>query len=74
MPENMVKLPQYLTDKMVMESKMLLSFLGVPTIQAPSEGEATAHIYPIQIRHIHVLAKIMIQFYLAQKDSLGILR
>jgi flap endonuclease-1 len=31
-----------LTDKMVMESKMLLSFLGVPTIQAPSEGEATA--------------------------------
>ena len=31
-----------LTDKMIDESKRLLSFLGIPTIQAPSEGEATA--------------------------------
>lgn len=31
-----------LTDKMIEESKKLLSLLGIPTIQAPSEGEATA--------------------------------
>ena len=31
-----------LTDKMVEESKMILSLLGIPYIQAPSEGEATA--------------------------------
>jgi flap endonuclease-1 len=31
-----------LTEKMVQESKILLSYLGIPTIQAISEGEATA--------------------------------
>jgi len=31
-----------LTDKMVEESKKLLSHLGIPFIQAPSDGEATA--------------------------------
>jgi flap endonuclease-1 len=31
-----------LTDKMVEESKQLLSFLGIPYIQAPSDGEAAA--------------------------------
>ena len=31
-----------LTDKMVEESKMILSLLGIPYIQAPSEGEAAA--------------------------------
>jgi flap endonuclease-1 len=31
-----------LTDRMVDESKKLLSFLGVPCIQAPSDGEAAA--------------------------------
>ena len=31
-----------LTDLMIEESKRLLSLLGIPTIQAPSEGEATA--------------------------------
>lgn len=31
-----------LTEKMVEESKILLSYLGIPTIQAISEGEATA--------------------------------
>jgi flap endonuclease-1 len=31
-----------LTDKMIEESKRLLSLLGIPTIQASSEGEATA--------------------------------
>ena len=31
-----------LTDKMIEESKRLISLLGIPTIQAPSEGEATA--------------------------------
>jgi flap endonuclease-1 len=31
-----------LTDKMIEESKKLLSLLGIPTIQSPSEGEATA--------------------------------
>jgi flap endonuclease-1 len=31
-----------LTDKMVEESKKLLSYLGIPCIQAPSDGEATA--------------------------------
>jgi len=31
-----------LTDQMIEESKRLLSLLGIPTIQAPSEGEATA--------------------------------
>jgi flap endonuclease-1 len=31
-----------LTDKMIDESKILLSYLGIPTIQALSEGEATA--------------------------------
>ena len=31
-----------LTNKMIEESKRLLSLLGIPTIQAPSEGEATA--------------------------------
>ena len=31
-----------LTEKMVEESKTLLSYLGIPTIQAISEGEATA--------------------------------
>ncbi len=31
-----------LTDKMIEESKRLLSLLGIPAIQAPSEGEATA--------------------------------
>jgi flap endonuclease-1 len=31
-----------LTDKMIEESKKLLSLLGIPTVQAPSEGEATA--------------------------------
>jgi flap endonuclease-1 len=31
-----------LTNKMIEESNKLLSLLGIPTIQAPSEGEATA--------------------------------
>ena len=31
-----------LTDKMVEESKMILTLLGIPHIQAPSEGEAAA--------------------------------
>jgi flap endonuclease-1 len=31
-----------LTDKMVDESKMLLDHLGIPTVQAPSDGEAAA--------------------------------
>lgn len=31
-----------LTEKMVEESKILLSYLGIPTVQAISEGEATA--------------------------------
>ena len=31
-----------LTDKMVEESRMLLTLLGIPYIQAPSEGEAVA--------------------------------
>jgi flap endonuclease-1 len=31
-----------LTDKMVEESKMILTLLGIPYIQAPSEGEAAA--------------------------------
>lgn len=31
-----------LTDKMVEESKMILALLGIPYIQAPSEGEAAA--------------------------------
>ena len=31
-----------LTDMMVEESKMILTLLGIPYIQAPSEGEATA--------------------------------
>lgn len=31
-----------LTDRMVEESKRLLSFLGIPAIQAPSDGEAAA--------------------------------
>lgn len=31
-----------LTNSMIEESKRLLSLLGIPTIQAPSEGEATA--------------------------------
>jgi flap endonuclease-1 len=31
-----------LTDKMVEESKKILTLLGIPFIQAPSEGEATA--------------------------------
>jgi flap endonuclease-1 len=31
-----------LTDKMVEESKKLLSYLGIPYIQAPSDGEAAA--------------------------------
>lgn len=31
-----------LTDKMVEESKKLLSYLGIPCIQAPSDGEAAA--------------------------------
>ncbi|MGQ9782116.1 MAG: flap endonuclease-1 [Nitrososphaeria archaeon] len=36
------KLTSYLTDEMVKDSKKLLSLLGVPWAQAPSEGEATA--------------------------------
>jgi flap endonuclease-1 len=31
-----------LTDKMVEESKTILSYLGIPCIQAPSDGEAAA--------------------------------
>ena len=31
-----------LTDMMVEESKMILTLLGIPYIQAPSEGEAAA--------------------------------
>lgn len=31
-----------LTDKMVEDSKKLLSYLGIPYIQAPSDGESTA--------------------------------
>jgi flap endonuclease-1 len=31
-----------LTDKMIEESKKLLTLLGIPFVQAPSEGEATA--------------------------------
>lgn len=31
-----------LTDKMVEDSKELLSYLGIPTIQAPSDGESAA--------------------------------
>jgi len=31
-----------LTDKMVEESKMILTLLGIPCIQAPSEGESAA--------------------------------
>lgn len=31
-----------LTEKMIEEAKLLLSYLGIPIVQAPSEGEATA--------------------------------
>jgi flap endonuclease-1 len=31
-----------LTDKIIEQSKRILEFLGIPIIQAPSEGEATA--------------------------------
>ena len=31
-----------LTEKMIDEAKILLSYLGIPVVQAPSEGEATA--------------------------------
>ena len=34
-----------LTDEMVEESKKILTLLGIPYIQAPSEGEATAAIH-----------------------------
>ncbi|HEX5185489.1 MAG TPA: flap endonuclease-1 [Nitrososphaeraceae archaeon] len=33
-----------LTDKIIEQSKMMLKLLGIPIIQAPSEGEATASI------------------------------
>ena len=33
-----------LTDKIIEQSKMILKLLGIPVIQAPSEGEATASI------------------------------
>jgi flap endonuclease-1 len=36
------KLTSYLTDEMVNDAKKLLSLLGLPWAQAPSEGEATA--------------------------------
>ncbi|MEM3786652.1 MAG: flap endonuclease-1 [Nitrososphaeria archaeon] len=36
------KRTSYLTDKMIDEAKKLLDLMGVPWIQAPSEGEATA--------------------------------
>ncbi len=36
------KRTSYLTDKMINDSKKLLDLMGVPWIQAPSEGEATA--------------------------------
>jgi flap endonuclease-1 len=36
------KYTSYLTNQMVNEAKNLLNFLGVPWVQAPSEGEATA--------------------------------
>ncbi len=32
----------YLDDQMIAESKSLLNLMGIPSIQAPSEGEATA--------------------------------
>lgn len=32
----------FLTDKMVLETKQLLDILGIPWVQAPSEGEAQA--------------------------------
>ena len=43
--EEMLKLAKAtarLTDEMVQESKQLLDFMGIPWIQAPSEGEAQA--------------------------------
>ncbi len=36
------KYTSYLTNQMVSDAKNLLDFLGVPWVQAPSEGEATA--------------------------------
>ena len=33
-----------LTDKIIEQSKKILTMLGIPVIQAPSEGEATASI------------------------------
>jgi len=30
----------HLTDEMINQSKLLLNFMGIPTVQAPSEGEA----------------------------------
>jgi len=36
------KRASYLTDEMINDSKKLLDLMGVPWVQAPSEGEATA--------------------------------
>lgn len=36
------KRASYLTDQMINDSKKLLELMGIPWIQAPSEGEATA--------------------------------
>lgn len=36
------KRASYLTDQMISDSKKLLELMGIPWIQAPSEGEATA--------------------------------
>jgi flap endonuclease-1 len=52
----------YLTDEMVEESKQLLDLMGIPWVQAPSEGEATA---------AHLTIKDLVDFAASQDyDSL----
>lgn len=54
---------------MVNESKEFLTYFGIPFIEAPSEGEATAAHLTNTGQFMLQPVKIMIQFYVEQKIS-----
>ena len=53
-----------LTFDMISESKSLLKALGVPVIQAISDGEAQAAILASKVAYLPLHPKIMIHYYM----------
>ena len=55
-------------DGMVKESKQLLTYFGIPYIEAASEGEATAAHLQTLDKHMLPQVRTLILFYVEQKD------